>query len=94
MGEYEVFDYWMLDIIKDFVEEWESVATFESLHVFIKKAKFFIEYGFCGWYLELYKLRKGEYSHLVLAYVLLSLLKLLHPALPMLTEQLRQELGV
>ena len=79
-------------MVKDFCEEWETSVSLEQLHGFLEKALFFVQYGFCGWYLELYKLRKGEYSHLVLAYSLLFILKILHPLIPMITEQLWQEL--
>jgi len=91
MDELEVFDYWMLDMIKDFCEERDDVSL-AQLPNFIEKALFFVNYGFCWWYLELYKLRKWEYSHIVLAYSLLFVLKILHPIIPLLTEQLRQEL--
>lgn len=54
---------------------------------------FLLEYVYCGRYLELYKKHALESSHLVLIYVLMSLLRIVHPVMPFLTEKLRQMLG-
>jgi valyl-tRNA synthetase len=93
INTYDVFDYRFLDTLKDAYEDFSSGLDLESLPRFIKKIVSFIEHGFCGWYLELYKLRKKESSHLVLLYGLVLLLKFSHPVIPLLTEKIWQQFG-
>jgi valyl-tRNA synthetase len=47
-------------------------------------------YEFCDWYLELVKLKKGRLD--VLCHALDTILKLLHPLAPMVTERIYSEL--
>jgi len=48
---------------------------------------------FADWYLELAKSQEGEQTQKVLLYVLQSILKLLHPFMPFVTEQIWKEFG-
>lgn len=50
----------------------------------------FVWYEFCDWYLELVKIKKGRLD--VLCHALDSILKLLHPMAPMVTERIYGEL--
>ena len=97
----ELEDKWILSLYNDAVKGiTENLDKFE-LGVAAKKLYDFIWDYFCDWYIELVKPRlfeKGTDSNKraqsVLAYVLSNTLKLLHPFMPFISEEIWQTLGL
>jgi valyl-tRNA synthetase len=95
----ELEDRWILSKLNDTVKEvCENMDKFE-LGVAAGKIYDFIWDSFCDWYIELTKPRlNGENAEeklsaeKVLLYVLTEILKLLHPFMPFITEEIWQSL--
>ncbi len=95
----EIEDRWILSKLNDVVKEvCENMDSFE-LGVAAGKIYDFIWDSFCDWYIELTKPRLtggDEQSSLaaqkVLLYVLTEILKLVHPFMPFITEEIWQAL--
>ena len=95
----EIEDKWILSKLNDVVKEVnENMDSFE-LGVAAGKIYDFIWDSYCDWYIELTKPRLNgddEESKLsaqkVLLYVLTEILKLLHPFMPFITEEIWQAL--
>ena len=92
-------DKWILSLYNTLVKDvTANIESFE-LGVALGKLYDFIWDIFCDWYIELLKPRfaaKGTESNLVaqnvIAYVLCGTLKLLHPFMPFITEEIWQSL--
>ena len=97
--ELETEDKWILSRLNDLTKEvCENLDRFE-LGVALAKLYDFVWSEFCDWYIELLKPRfadKGSRSNLVaqnvIAYVLGQTLKMLHPFMPFITEEIRSSL--
>ena len=95
----EIEDKWILSKLNDVVREvCDNMDSFE-LGVAAGKIYDFIWDSYCDWYIELTKPRlngEDEESKLaaqkVLLYVLTEILKLLHPFMPFITEEIWQAL--
>ena len=95
----EIEDKWILSKLNDTVKEvCENMDSFE-LGVAAGKIYDFIWDSFCDWYIELTKPRlngEDEASRLgaqkVLLYVLTEILKLVHPFMPFISEEIWQAL--
>ena len=95
----EIEDKWILSKLHDTVKEvCENMDSYE-LGVAAGKIYDFIWDSFCDWYIELTKPRlngEDEASRLsaqkVLLYVLTEILKLVHPFMPFITEEIWQAL--
>ena len=95
----EIEDKWILSKLNDVVKEvCDNMDSFE-LGVAAGKIYDFIWDSYCDWYIELTKPRLNgddEESKLaaqkVLLYVLIEILKLLHPFMPFITEEIWQAL--
>ena len=98
-GKLEIEDKWILSKLNDTVKEvCENMDSFE-LGVAAGKIYDFIWDSFCDWYIELTKPRlngEDEASRLgaqkVLLYVLTEILKLVHPFMPFISEEIWQAL--
>ena len=97
--ELEMEDKWVLTKLNTLVKEvTENLDSFE-IGVASSKVYDFIWDTYCDWYIELTKTRiNGENAQSrlgaenVLCYVLIETLKLLHPFMPFLTEEIWQAL--
>jgi valyl-tRNA synthetase len=98
-GDLEQEDKWVLCRLNALVRE--VTDNLESFEIGVASAKVydFLWDTYCDWYIELTKTRlSGEdaksrrTAENVLCYTLLTLLKLLHPFMPFLTEELWQAL--
>ena len=97
--QLEIEDKWILSKLNDTVKEvCENMDSFE-LGVAAGKIYDFIWDSFCDWYIELTKPRlngEDEASKLsaqkVLLYVLTEILKLVHPFMPFISEEIWQAL--
>ena len=98
-GRLELEDKWILSKINSVIPEvTENMERYE-LGVAAQKVYDFIWDSYCDWYIELTKTRlqgEDEDSKLraqqVLCYVLTETLKLLHPFMPFITEEIWQAL--
>ncbi len=92
-------DKWILTIYNGIVKEvTENLEKFE-LGIAVQKLYDFIWDVFCDWYIELAKVRLNgddvqgkETAKAVLVYILSETLKLLHPFMPFITEEIWQTL--
>lgn len=96
--ELALEDKWVLSLYNDLVREvTDNLERFE-LGIAVQKLYDFIWDVFCDWYIELAKIRLqkgGEPAQCVkrvLIYVMSNVLKLLHPFMPFVTEEIWQSL--
>jgi len=97
--DLEIEDKWILSLYNTLVKEvTENLEKYE-LGIALGKVYDFIWDRFCDWYIELVKPRlygedvaKKESAQKVLVYVLKNTLKLLHPFMPFITEEIYQAL--
>ena len=89
----EAEDKWIISLYNSLVAEvTENLNKFE-LGIAVQKLYDFIWDEFCDWYIEMVKPRLSESNTLgVLVYVLSNTLKLLHPFMPFITEEIYQHL--
>jgi len=95
-GSVELPDKWIISKLNTLTDEvCENIEKFE-LGIAASKIYDFIWDSFCDWYIELAKPRlQGEDSvstQVILLYVLTEVLKLLHPFMPFITEEIWQAL--
>ena len=98
-GKLELEDKWILSKLNSVIPEvTENMERYE-LGVAAQKVYDFIWDSYCDWYIELTKTRlQGEdedsklWAQQVLCYVLTETLKLLHPFMPFITEEIWQAL--
>jgi len=85
-------DKWIITLLNQTIEE---VTTFYENYRFQEAAKKLYEFfwhSFCDWYLEITKDNFNLSSLKVLLFVLINTLKLLHPLIPFITEEIFQRL--
>ncbi|MGN1419055.1 MAG: valine--tRNA ligase, partial [Acutalibacteraceae bacterium] len=96
--ELALEDKWILSLLNNLTKEvTENLDKFE-LGIAVSKLYDFIWDIFCDWYIELAKIRlqlggeKAAQVKAVLVYVMSNTLKLLHPFMPFITEEIWQTL--
>ncbi len=89
-GDFDFVDRWMLDSLNNLskkmdqdLKQYRPDSAFHHLY-------HFVWYEFCDWYLEMVKIKKGSLD--VLCFTLDSILRMLHPMAPMVTEKIYGEL--
>ena len=99
MDKLEIEDKWVLSKLNTLIKEVTENMDAYELGVASAKVYDFIWDTYCDWYIELTKTRLNgtdEDAKLtaqnVLCYVLVTLLKLLHPFMPFITEEIYQAL--
>ena len=92
----ELEDKWVLSKLNTLIREVTENLDAYELGVASAKVYDFIWDTYCDWYIELTKSRMqgpgAENAQNVLCYVLIQLLKLLHPFMPFITEEIYQAL--
>ena len=91
----ELEDRWILSKLNDLVREVRDNLDRYELGIAAQKIYDFIWDSFCDWYIEITKPRLqggDEGAQRVLLYVLTDILKLLHPYMPYITEEIYQAL--
>ena len=92
----ELEDKWVLSKLNTLIREVTENMDAYELGVASAKVYDFIWDTYCDWYIELTKSRMqgegAESAQNVLCYVLIQLLKLLHPFMPFITEEIYQAL--
>ncbi len=89
--ELKLEDKWILSKLNDLIKEVNDNFDKYELGMAATKIYDFIWDSFCDWYIEITKprLREGDQdAQYVLLYVLTDILKLLHPFMPFITEEL------
>jgi len=79
---------YLSDLVTDSMEKLDFSDAWQELQVFTKNE-------FCDYYIEEFKLTKdkSEFCNEVITYVINKLLKLWHPYIPFVTEELHEKLG-
>ncbi|MGZ3735124.1 MAG: valine--tRNA ligase [Bdellovibrionota bacterium] len=90
LAELDFVDRWLLSELNETVKRVNEELTHYRPDAAFNAMYQFIWYEFCDWYLELVKVKKGSLD--TLCYTLETLLKLLHPMAPMVTERIYSEL--
>ena len=92
-------DKWILKKLNDLVETATKALDFYEIGVALSSIYDFIWDIFCDWYIELCKIRLSDkengnnlVAQNVISYVLTVALKLLHPFMPFITEEIYQSL--
>ena len=92
----ELEDKWVLSKLNTLIKEVTENLDAYELGVASAKVYDFIWDTYCDWYIELTKSRMqgdgAQNAQNVLCYVLIQLLKLLHPFMPFITEEIYQAL--
>ena len=99
LNDLQLEDKWILSKYNDVVKSvTENLDKFE-LGIALSNLYDFIWENFCDWYIELVKPRlfdkenpTGKTAQYVLTYVLSNTMKLLHPFMPFITEEIWQHL--
>jgi len=91
--EGNIFDLWILqrlnETIKEVKEAYDNYSFNDAANAIYK----FLWNDFCDWYIELSKQRiNEEVVQKTLWYTLMNALKLLHPIMPFITEEIYQKL--
>jgi len=98
MDKLKAEDKWILHAYNEVVREVTENLDKYELGIAVSKLYDFIWDSFCDWYIELVKPRffeegeSNETAQQVLTYVLSNTLKLLHPFMPFITEEIWQAL--
>ena len=92
-------DRWILTRCQDVVKQMSENMEKYELGIAVSKLQDFIWDDFCDWYIELAKIRltgedavQGTVVRRVLCYVMDRILKLLHPFMPFLSEEIWQSM--
>ena len=88
-------DRWILSRLNHMIANVDSLMTDFQFGEALRQIHDFVWGEFCDWYIEISKLRlkdKGNSPLPVLVHVLDSSLRLLHPAMPFITEEIWQNL--
>jgi valyl-tRNA synthetase len=95
-ADLEIEDRWILSRLDETIEEVDSQLEAYNLSEAMRRLHFFIWSEYCDWYIELAKLRlptgSSGAAKGVLVHVLDSVLRLLHPVMPFVTEELWSKL--
>ncbi len=88
--ELSDFDIWIIDEFNKLLKDGEYHYKNFELNTLSKKLYDFVWHIFCDWYLEIIKIPPYNKKN-VSKYLLKQLLKVLHPFLPFITEELYQK---
>ncbi|MDD4527022.1 MAG: valine--tRNA ligase [Candidatus Margulisbacteria bacterium] len=86
-------DKWILSAFKKVTTETDKYYDNFEFNFVVEKLYEFVWNEFCDWYIEMSKQHK-QASQPTLIYVLNGILKLLHPIIPFITEEIWQQLKV
>lgn len=88
MEELNHFDKWLLGKINMLIEESERMFSDYHLGQFGESIVGMVWGDFCDRYIEISKREKSDYTDKVLLYAIGTMLKMLHPYMPFVTERL------
>jgi valyl-tRNA synthetase len=87
LNELQMYDKWVLSNLNQTIEEITSFLEAYRINEAAKKIYEFFWHIFCDWYIEIAKLNFNLNTAKVLVYSLINSLKLLHPLMPFITEE-------
>lgn len=87
------FELWIIYKTTELQKEYEDAIAKTALHEIQDKMITLFKEDFCDKYLELQKHQDTENGNKVTLRCLGSLLKLLHPFIPFISQQIRESLG-
>jgi valyl-tRNA synthetase len=90
LKELGSIDRWLLEELNQTIEEVTIHLEKYQLNEAIKEIYDFFWHTFCDWYIEIVKDNLDIYRAKVLIYVLINSIKLLHPFIPFITEEIFQ----
>lgn len=84
------YDQWILGRINETISQVNKYQEKFMLGEALQASIDLVWDDFCDWYIEIAKIEKSEITEDVMLYALGTFFKLLHPALPFVTEKLRE----
>jgi len=91
-AELQVFDLWILYVLQEYFDEVEDYFLRKEIGGFCEKIIQLVNQEFGEWYIEIIKLHKTEFTKNVILRSIGTILKLLYPYLPFVTEKLWTQL--
>lgn len=92
-GAFALEDRWILSRLQTTIKEYTNLLDSYEFGAAARLAYHFVWDEYCDWYIELSKKSKSESTQKTLRYVLFNILKLLHPMIPFITEDIWQKFG-
>jgi valyl-tRNA synthetase len=83
-----IFDAWILSNLQKLIQTIEAQFAQYRFDLIAQNLYEFFWYDYCDWYLELSKIHPSENTKKTLLHVLEIFLKLLHPVMPYITEEI------
>ena len=93
IDELEGADYWVIDKLNDTISEVTDYLDNYRINDAVKKTYEFFWHIFCDWYIEIVKNDFTQNKAKILLLCLVSSLKLIHPVMPFITEEIFQMLN-
>jgi len=87
-------DIWILTKFEDLLKSLETDYASYDLGAVQSKIYDFIWFSFCDWYIEFSKIDTSAEQKQILYYILEASLRLLHPIMPCITEDIWQDLRI
>lgn len=102
LNNLELSDIWIISRLNQVIAEVSSKLNEFQFNEVANILNKFIWHEFCDWYIEISKLRlnnkeqpeQRKTAQIVLCFVLNNTLKLLHPYMPFITEEIGQKIGL
>ena len=91
LDDLSISDKWILSRMNETIKNVRKHMEKYEFHVAGTELYNFVWDDFCDWYIELSKFNKNEH---VLLYVLTNILKMLHPFMPFVTEEIYMKLPI
>ena len=91
LDNLSISDKWILNKMNETIKNVRKHMEKYEFHVVGTEIYNFVWDDFCDWYIELSKFNKNEH---VLLYVLTNILKMLHPFMPFVTEEIYLKLPI
>lgn len=91
-AELNDFDLWIIGVLDDMIQESNKAFSSYQIWQYADKLVKFVWNYFCDRYIEICKIEKSKMSDQVLLYTVGTVIKLLHPYAPYITEQIRSSM--
>ncbi len=87
-----IYDKWILNKLNETIKAVKKNMDKYEFNIVGSTLYAFIWNDFCDWYIELSKINMNDTSKTILVYVLKAILKMLHPFMPFVTEEIYTKL--
>ena len=92
--EYNIYDKWILTKYNKTIKEVTKSMDKYEFHNAFNELYTFIWDDYCSWYIEISKIFLNTTSKSILVKVLTGIIKMLHPFIPFVTEEIYQNLNI